>query len=50
MTNVQCNVIECQFNENGYCQEEEITIGESGDCFTFEFSDEEPQEDMRGDK
>ena len=40
MENVCCYVIECQYYQNGYCSADDITIDESGDCLTFEFSEE----------
>lgn len=44
MTDVVCYVRECQFYKGGYCSESDITISENGDCFTFQFSEDEPQD------
>lgn len=38
MTDVQCQVGQCKYNENGYCQESDITIGQDGECWTYEES------------
>ena len=39
MTEVTCMIIECEYNRQGVCTEDEITISECGDCMTFEFDE-----------
>lgn len=41
MTNIQCNITECMYNENYYCQCEEIKINYLVECDTFEIGEDE---------
>ena len=44
MTEITCMVIECEYNKQGICTTDEITVSECGDCMTFEFAEEFPKE------
>lgn len=41
MTDIRCHVENCIFNEDSYCTEGDITIGDTGECWTAELKESE---------